>query len=263
MTRRANIGSTGSGNCPFPSNGRKRSIRAAITLKLCSVDDTGAVVAALTTSIREAPGSGRNWDYRYCWLRDAYFTVHALNRLSATRTTERFIDYVTNVVAMERGSRLRPVYAIVPDQRIDERVIEGLQGFNGQGPVRVGNAAVDQIQHDVYGSVILAASLMFFDERLPGKGTSRSTLCWNRWGRGHLTKPCNRTRASGSIAAGRASIPIRRRCVGPAATGFPPSLAGSGLRWVPPNGALRPTSPRDHPVPAWNADQGAFGKPRR
>ena len=154
----------------IPFEWQEAVIRAAITLKLCAVEDTGAIVAALTTSIPEAPGSGRNWDYRYCWLRDAYFTVHALNRLGATRTTERFIDYVTNVVVMERGSRLRPVYAIVPDQPIDERLIESLQGFSGQGPVRIGNAAVDQLQHDVYGSVILAASLMFFDERLPRKG---------------------------------------------------------------------------------------------
>lgn len=154
----------------IPFEWQEAVIRAAITLKLCSFEDTGAIVAALTTSIPEAPGSGRNWDYRYCWLRDAYFTVHALNRLGATRTTERFIDYVTNVVAMERGSRLRPVYAIVPDQTIEERGIESLQGFNGHGPVRIGNAAADQTQHDVYGSVILAASLMFFDERLPRKG---------------------------------------------------------------------------------------------
>src|SRR6185436_8529380 len=116
-------------------------IRAAITLKLSSFEETGAIVAAMTTSIPEAPSSGRNWDYRYCWLRDAYFTVHALNRLGVTRTTERYIDYVTNVVAMERSGRLRPVYAIVPDEPIDERVIESLKGFNGHVPVRIGNAA--------------------------------------------------------------------------------------------------------------------------
>ncbi len=154
----------------IPFEWQEAVIRAAITLKLCSFEDTGGIVAALTTSIPEAPESGRNWDYRYCWLRDAYFTVYALNRLSATRTTERFIDYVTNVVAMEQGSRLRPVYSIVPDQPIEEQVIENLQGFNGHGPVRIGNAAGDQVQHDVYGSVILAASPMFFDERLPQKG---------------------------------------------------------------------------------------------
>jgi GH15 family glucan-1,4-alpha-glucosidase len=154
----------------IPFEWQEAVIRAAITLKLCSFEDTGAVVAALTTSIPEIPGSGRNWDYRYCWLRDAYFTVHALNRLGATRTTERFIDYVTNVVAMERDGRLKPVYAIVPDEPIEERVVDSLKGFNGYGPVRIGNAAGQQVQHDVYGSVILAASLMFFDERLPHKG---------------------------------------------------------------------------------------------
>jgi GH15 family glucan-1,4-alpha-glucosidase len=154
----------------IPFEWQEAVIRAAITLKLCSFEDTGAVVAALTTSIPEIPGSGRNWDYRFCWLRDAYFTVHALNRLGVTRTTERYIDYVTNVVAMERGARLRPVYAIIPDEPIDERVVGSLKGFKDFGPVRIGNAAADQVQHDVYGSVILAASLMFFDERLPRKG---------------------------------------------------------------------------------------------
>ena len=154
----------------IPFEWQEAVIRAAITLKLCSFEDTGAVVAALTTSIPEIPGSGRNWDYRFCWLRDAYFTVHALNRLGVTRTTERYIDYVTNVVAMERGARLRPVYAIIPDEPIDERVVGSLKGFKGLAPVRIGNAAADQVQHDVYGSVILAASLMFFDERLPRKG---------------------------------------------------------------------------------------------
>jgi GH15 family glucan-1,4-alpha-glucosidase len=153
-----------------PFEWQEAVIRAAITLKLCSYEDTGAVVAALTTSIPEVPGSGRNWDYRFCWLRDAYFTVHALNRLGVTRTTERFIEYVTNIIAMEQGDKLKPVYAIVPDEPIEERTIESLQGYKGFGPVRVGNAAASQIQHDVYGSVILAASLMFFDERLPIKG---------------------------------------------------------------------------------------------
>jgi GH15 family glucan-1,4-alpha-glucosidase len=145
-------------------------IRAAITLQLCSFEETGAIVAALTTSIPEAPGTQRNWDYRYCWIRDAFFTVHALNRLGATLTMERFIEYVTNVVAMERGPTLKPVYAIVPEDPIDERIADGLGGFGGHAPVRVGNAAAGQVQHDVYGSVLLAASQMFFDERLPKKG---------------------------------------------------------------------------------------------
>ena len=79
-------------NVPF--DWQDAVIRAAITLKLCSFDDTGAIVAALTTSIPEAAGSSRNWDYRFCWLRDAFFTVTALNRVSATRTMEAFVRFV-------------------------------------------------------------------------------------------------------------------------------------------------------------------------
>jgi len=145
-------------------------IRAAITLQLCSFEDTGAIVAALTTSIPESPDGDRNWDYRFCWLRDAYFTVHALNRVGATTTMERYIEYVTNVIALEKGPALKPLYAIDPEQVIEEVLADGLRGYRGRGPVRIGNAARDQIQHDVYGSVILAAWQMFFDERLPKKG---------------------------------------------------------------------------------------------
>ena len=145
-------------------------IRAAITLQLCSFEDTGAIVAALTTSIPESPDGDRNWDYRFCWIRDAYFTVHALNRVGATATMERYIEYVTNVIALEKGPALKPLYAIVPEQAIEEVVAESLAGYRGRAPVRIGNAARDQVQHDVYGSVILAAWQMFFDERLPKKG---------------------------------------------------------------------------------------------
>jgi len=145
-------------------------IRAAITLKLCAFEETGAIVAALTTSIPEAPDSGRTWDYRYCWLRDAYFVVHALNRLGATLTMEDYLRFVTHVATTEPERRLKPVYPIVPGRDMTERIAAGLAGFRGMGPVRIGNAAVLQNQNDVYGSVILAAAQMFFDERLPRPG---------------------------------------------------------------------------------------------
>lgn len=157
-------------NLNLPFEWQEAVIRAAITLQLCSFHETGAIVAALTTSIPEDPGSGRNWDYRYCWIRDAYFTVHALNRVGATRTMERFIEYITNVIAQEQGPALKPVYAILPEKTLEEREADALGGYRGHRPVRIGNAAVEQTQHDVYGSVILAASQMFFDERLPKKG---------------------------------------------------------------------------------------------
>lgn len=157
-------------NLNVPFEWQDAVIRSAITLQLCSFEETGAIVAALTTSIPEAPDSERNWDYRFCWIRDSFFTVHALNRVGATVTMERFIDYVTSVIAMERGPTLKPVYGILPELPLDEYVARGLSGYRGHGPVRIGNAAACQVQHDVYGSVVLAASQMFFDERLPRKG---------------------------------------------------------------------------------------------
>lgn len=153
-----------------PYEWQEAVIRAAITLKLCSCEETGAIVAALTTSIPEAPGTGRNWDYRFCWLRDAYFTVHALNKLGATLTMERFLDYMRSVIATETGPNLKPVYAIVPEQSLEEWISEALPGFDGDGPVRIGNAAAEQVQHDVTGSLVLAASQMFYDHRLPKLG---------------------------------------------------------------------------------------------
>lgn len=143
-------------------------IRSAIILKLCSFEETGAIVAALTTSIPEAPGSQRNWDYRYCWLRDAYFVIQALNRLGATKTMEDYVDFITTVAA--GGSELKPLYGIVPDQDLSERVEPNLAGYLGHAPVHVGNQAAMQVQHDVFGSVVLAVSQSFVDERLPTQG---------------------------------------------------------------------------------------------
>ena len=142
-------------------------IRAAITLKLSNFEETGAIIAAHTTSIPEAPGSGRTWDYRYCWLRDAYFVVKALNRLGATHTMEDFISFILGIASEDV---VRPVYSIVATDRMDEKVATHLGGYRGDGPVRIGNAAVEQLQHDSHGSIILAAVPMFFDRRLPQPG---------------------------------------------------------------------------------------------
>ena len=141
-------------------------IRAAITLKLSNFEETGAIVAAHTTSIPESPESGRNWDYRFCWLRDAYFVVKALNRIGATRTMENFISFILSIASHEKAD-LKPVYGIVHTEDLSEVIAPHLEGFMGNGPVRVGNAAVLQQQHDAYGSVILAAMPMFYDRRLP------------------------------------------------------------------------------------------------
>lgn len=153
----------------IPFDWQEEVIRAAITLKLCNFEETGAIVAALTTSIPEAPNTQRNWDYRLCWLRDAYFVVHALNRLGTTRTMEEYITYIANIVG-DSQHELRPCYAITRGADLDERFAPALAGYRGMGPVRIGNQAHLQTQNDVYGSVILAATHGFFDRRLPLAG---------------------------------------------------------------------------------------------
>jgi GH15 family glucan-1,4-alpha-glucosidase len=150
----------------IPFEWQEHIIRAAITLQLSAYEDTGAIIAAVTTSVPESSASGRNWDYRYCWLRDAYFVVNALNRLNATRTMERHLDFIINVAAGADGGDLQPVYAISGKATIDEREIASLPGYRGMGPVRIGNQAYSQVQHDVYGAAILAAAHVFFDARL-------------------------------------------------------------------------------------------------
>jgi GH15 family glucan-1,4-alpha-glucosidase len=151
----------------IPFEWQEEVIRSAITLKLCSCEDTGAILAALTTSIPEAPDSARNWDYRFCWLRDAFFTVGALNRLGATQTMESFIRFIIDAVLRDDDIAIAPLYPVSPAVNSTERIAPALMGYQGMGPVRIGNAAVTQVQNDVYGSIILTAAQMFWDARLP------------------------------------------------------------------------------------------------
>jgi GH15 family glucan-1,4-alpha-glucosidase len=141
-------------------------IRAAITLKLSLFEDTGAIIAAMTTSVPEAPGSSRNWDYRYCWLRDAFFVVRALNSLSEVGTMEEYLRWLSNVVARAKGGHIQPLYGIALEEQLPESVLDHLTGYRGCKPVRVGNQAQEHFQHDVYGNIILGAAQAFFDKRL-------------------------------------------------------------------------------------------------
>jgi len=129
--------------------------RTAITLKLCAFEETGAITAAMTTSIPEAAGTGRNRDYRYCWLRDSFFVVRALNSLAEVETMEDYLRYLNNIVSGnrtensgEQGGYLRSVFGIGLERRLVERDVASLAGYRGMGPVRVGNQAFEHIQHD-------------------------------------------------------------------------------------------------------------------
>lgn len=154
----------------IPFEWQEAVIRATISLKLCTYEDTGAVLAALTTSVPESADSGRNWDYRYCWLRDSYFVIHALNRLGATRTMEGYLRYIKHTFGGDESARLQPLISIAGEAELPERIVTGLPGYRGMGPVRVGNDAYIQHQNDVYGAMVLASAHLFCDERLASPG---------------------------------------------------------------------------------------------
>ncbi len=150
----------------IPFEWQEAVIRSAITLKLCNYEETGAIVAALTTSIPEAPNTQRNWDYRYCWIRDSFFVIRVLNSLGVTRTMEDYIRFITDIVDDARDGGIQPVYGISRESNLDEIICTDLAGYRGMGPVRIGNQAYVQVQNDVYGSLVLACTHVFFDKRL-------------------------------------------------------------------------------------------------
>ncbi|RYG37601.1 MAG: glycoside hydrolase family 15 protein [Burkholderiales bacterium] len=156
----------------LPLDWQEAVIRAAIALKLCMFEETGAIIAAMTTSIPEAPNTQRNWDYRYCWIRDAYYVVRALNRLGAADMLENYLLYLRNLVDQSAGGDVQPVFGVGLEADLDERIAEGLAGYRGMGPVRVGNQAHKQRQNDVYGQIVLPLAQSFFDHRLLRMGTA-------------------------------------------------------------------------------------------
>jgi GH15 family glucan-1,4-alpha-glucosidase len=159
----------------IPRDYQSEVIRSALVLKLHQYEDTGALLAATTTSLPEHPGSERTWDYRYCWLRDAYFTLNALERLGHSGEMELFLLYLRNL-AEEGAGALQPVYTITGGTQAEERVLSHLSGFEGDGPVRVGNQAFHHVQNDVYGEMILAVSRLMLDRRFLGLASTPQAM---------------------------------------------------------------------------------------
>lgn len=137
-------------------------IRSALTLKLHQYQDTGAIVTATTTSLPEFPGSGRNWDYRYCWIRDAHFTIKALNDLSHFSILEDYVNFIENI-ALNDDNRFNQFYPVALDKFQKEKIVP-LKGYLGNRPVRVGNDTFNKKQNHVYGQ-ILVTLLPFFDDK--------------------------------------------------------------------------------------------------
>jgi GH15 family glucan-1,4-alpha-glucosidase len=149
--------------CALPPFAERAVLRSALCLKLHAFEETGAIIAAATTSIPEAAGTDRTWDYRYCWLRDAAFVVEALRRLSHLAEGEAFVTFLLSVA--EQGP-LQPLYGIGGERDLVETHLDHLLGFAGGRPVRIGNAAYAQRQHDLMGEMILCLETLLTDVRV-------------------------------------------------------------------------------------------------
>jgi GH15 family glucan-1,4-alpha-glucosidase len=139
-------------------------IRSALVLKLHQYEDTGGIIASGTTSLPEHHGSSRTWDYRYCWFRDAYYTLKAFNEIGHFDELERYFEYIQNILVAEED-RVQPLYSITGKKHLEEIHVD-LEGYLGNQPVRIGNKAYIQIQNDVYGQVLVSLLPLFIDKRL-------------------------------------------------------------------------------------------------
>ena len=152
-------------HCNIPPLYQQEVIRSALALKLHCYEDSGAIVASMTTSIPEYAHSGRNWDYRYCWLRDAYYVLGAFRLLGHFEEREAFIQYLLNVAARSKDLALSPLYRIDGTTEVEESVLQHWPGYEDSPPVRVGNQAALQPQNDVFGEMVLALAPVFLDRR--------------------------------------------------------------------------------------------------
>lgn len=155
-------------HCSIPTLFQQQTIRSALTLKLHVFEDTGAILAALTTSLPEQIGATRNWDYRFCWLRDAYFTLSAFHNLGHFEETEGFLKYLLELAHQSEAQPdqpLAPVYTLDRALPLPETTHSLWAGYAGSQPVRSFNQAAEHVQNDVYGEMLLTLAPLFGDER--------------------------------------------------------------------------------------------------
>lgn len=139
-------------------------IRSALVLKIHQYEDTGAIIAASTTSLPESPGSTRNWDYRYCWMRDTYYVITALNHIGHFEEMEKYFNYVTDI-SFRDDERYQPLFGIAGERTLTEEILDHIEGYQGNQPVRIGNQAYEHIQNDIYGQVLVSMLPLYTDHR--------------------------------------------------------------------------------------------------
>jgi len=175
-------------SCYLPNIYQEQIIRSALVLKLHQYEDTGGIIASGTTSLPEYHESSRNWDYRYCWFRDAYYTLRAFNQLGHFEELEKYFEFIQNILN-NSGDNLQPLYSITGEQQLLEIELDHLDGYLGNRPVRIGNKAYEQVQFDVYGQVLVGVMPLYTDRRLTfsKKSSYKKIVGW-------LLKQIERTR---------------------------------------------------------------------
>jgi len=147
-------------------------IRSALVLKLHQYEDTGAVIAAGSTSLPEYDQAHRNWDYRYCWMRDTYYTLNAFNNIGHFEELEKYFAFIENIMLNEK-QLIKPLYTISGERVPDEKILL-LEGYKKNKPIRIGNNANYQTQNDVYGQILVSLLPLFIDKRLNYFDTKKS-----------------------------------------------------------------------------------------
>lgn len=165
-------------NTSIPHIFQEEIIRSALVLKLHQYEDTGGIIASGTTSLPESPGAGRNWDYRYSWMRDSYYTLNAFNNLGHFDELERYFLYIQNIILSEKQN-IKPMYTVAGKAVPTEKTLD-LKGYLNNTPVRLGNDAISQEQNDIYGQVLASLLPLYIDKRLNylSYSKSREVIYW-------------------------------------------------------------------------------------